>query len=292
MIIKKYIPKKIHIETVVGCNARCIMCPNYGDNVHILKMSMELFKKIINDIIVIDPQPSIKLSLNGEPLLDEEIVEKIKYIKKIKNIRISMNTNASLLNNINSTAIILSGIDRINFHISGFSSEIYNNVMSGLNFNSTMKNVLNFIDQAKNLRSDIVIATKFVVLKENIKELKVAENYWLSKGVLFRPDILDGRLGSARQYDELDISGNINRENLICPLIFDQMFIRYNGDVVSCWSDWYSERKFGNCNFLSVLDVYNSNQFNELRRLHINKNKKASTLCSKCSWVDKEKYDI
>jgi hypothetical protein len=45
------------------------------------KMDEGLFRKIVHDAILIEPLPSIKLSLNGEPLLDERIVAKIMYIK-------------------------------------------------------------------------------------------------------------------------------------------------------------------------------------------------------------------
>lgn len=290
--MKIVVPKKIHIETVIGCNARCAMCPNSTDDLVIKTMNEELFKKIVQEIALIEPSPSIKLSLNGEPLLDEQIVKRIKYIKNLKNIRVSMNTNAALLNKRKSDEILQSGLDRINFHISGFSRKTYDDVMIGLDYELTMRNVLHFIDRAKNSNSQIVIAVKYVVLDGNRHELEDAKKFWLSKGVLFRPDVLDDRLGASINYNKLRADYDVIMENTICPLIFEQMFIRHNGDVVSCWSDWYGERIFGNCDSSSILNIFNSSLFDELRAEHINNNKYSDNICSKCHWVDKEKYEI
>ena len=122
--LKKYYPKKIHIETIFGCNARCIMCPNnVKKQITIKKMDRKLFEKIIKDTLRINTIKSIKLSLNGEPLLDENIFSKIRFIKSLKDIRITFNTNASLLTPGISNKIIDLGLDRINFHVSGFSEK-------------------------------------------------------------------------------------------------------------------------------------------------------------------------
>jgi radical SAM protein with 4Fe4S-binding SPASM domain len=203
-----------------------------------------------------------------------------------------MNTNAALLDKKKTDEILQSGLDRINFHISGFSRKTYEDIMIGLDYKSVMKNVLDFIDVSKKSNSRIVVAVKYVVLEENRHELEDAKIFWESKGVLFRPDVLDDRLGALLNYNKIRPGYDKMMENTVCPLIFEQMFIRHNGDVVSCWSDWYDKRIFGNCNYSSISNIFNSSRLNELRIEHINNNKYCDNICSKCHWIDKEKYEI
>ena len=284
----KYLPKKIHIETVLGCNSRCIMCPNSEEKtVPIKKMKGSLFEKIIKDIISVTSITSIKLSVNGETLLDDKIVEKILFIKKRKKIRITFNTNAFLLNERLSRRLIKSGLDRINFHISGFSPKIYQKVMAGLSRKKVFGNILDFQKIAKENNSKIVMAIKYVIIKENAIELQKAKKFWEHKGFLFRPDILDSRIGSLKKYNRLQLKRS-KKTLSACPLIYEHFFIRYNGDIVTCWSDWYSRRIMGNMKKEKILDIFNNRKFNQLRRELLRGRKLSKSICADCSWEDKD----
>jgi len=264
------------------------MCPNSLEKkILIKKMDSKLFKKVIRDALGIDTINSIKLSLNGEPLLDEDIVSKIRFIKSLKNIRVTFNTNASLLTPEISSRIIDSGLDRINFHVSGFSKKVYERVMSGLSFETTLTNIMNFNKIAKSKNSKIVIAIKFVVLKDNIGDMKKAENFCTKHGFIFRPDILDNRLGLV-DTTQIKVQKEVKEVRSPCPLIFDHIFVKYNGNIVSCWSDWYGKRVFGDCGKQNLFDIYNSKKFNNLRAEHLFDRKKSESICSICNWEDKD----
>ena len=285
--MKKQLPKKIHIETVLGCNSRCIMCPNAQEKtVPINIMDETLFKRIVDQIIDLSSIKSIKLSLNGETLLDKKLVDRIKYIKSKKNIRVTFNTNASLLNRSLSKKIIESGLDRINFHVSGFGRENYNKIMAGLDFEKVKSNILTFQELVKSENRKIITAIKFVILKENRSVLPQAKKYWQSRGFLFRPDSLDNRLDSLKAYNDLNFEQS-NHDMSACPLIFDHLFIRYNGDVVSCWSDWYGKRIFGNLMKQSIEEIYNTNKFKKLRKEHTKNKLTSNSICANCTWKDK-----
>lgn len=284
----KYLPKKIHIETVLGCNSRCIMCPNSEEkSVPIKKMEGSLFETIIKDVISAPSIKSIKLSVNGETLLDNKIVEKILFIKKRRKIRITFNTNAFLLNKKLSRQLIKSGLDRINFHVSGFSPKVYQKVMAGLLRKKVFANILDFQKIAKENNSKIVMAIKYVVIKENAAELQIAKKFWESKGFLFRPDILDSRIDSLKRYGQLHLKRS-QKTLSSCPLIYEHFFIRYNGDVVSCWSDWYSRRVMGNMKKEKILDIFNNKKFNQLRRDLLRGRRLSKSICANCSWEDKD----
>ncbi len=287
--MNKHFFKKIHIETILGCNSKCIFCPNNYDpfSSKVRKMSGVLFKKIVDEITKIPQVRSVKLSLNGEPLLDKNIASKIQYIKNKKNLRISINTNAYLLDEKISKKIINSGLDKINFHVSGFTSS-HEEVMIGLSFKKVIDNILKFQKMAHESGSDIKMAIKYVCVRKNQSDLKKAQMFWTQKGFLFRPDILDNRINSLKDYRDLKVIGGKKKKYPLCPLIFEHIFIRYNGDVVSCWSDWYSKRVFGNCEKRSLLEIFNCRQFEKLRAEHLIDRQKSLSICHDCSWEDKD----
>ncbi len=281
-------PKKIHIETVLGCNSRCIMCPNSDQKeLKTYFMGDEIFKKVIDEALNWEGLKSVKLSLNGEPLLDKKIVERIKYIKNKKNIRTTFNTNGFLLNEELSRNIIDVGLDRINIHISGFGNDNYKKVMRGLDFEHVKNNVLKFKELKDKTNSPIVIAVKYVVLNENILTLEQARKYWESQGFLFRPDVLNNRAGTLKKFSELKLTRSSKKTFIPCSLIFDHIFVRYDGSVVSCWNDWNSARIFGNIQNNKLIDIYNNDNFNKLRDEHMFKQYNLDKICEKCDWEDK-----
>ena len=113
-------PKYFEIETIRGCNARCRMCTiaEWDDKNSI--MSDELFSKISEEM-----KPHAKwiqtvcLSRNGEPLLDKKLPEKIRKLKNCGINYVTFSTNASLLDEKTSIALIESGLDDIRFSIDG-----------------------------------------------------------------------------------------------------------------------------------------------------------------------------
>jgi len=89
---------KICIQTQTECNYDCPFCPNKKiDRPHGV-MSLELYKKIIDELSSIDYNGVIYPYIQ-EPLLDKRIVELCRYASnKCPKARIIMESNGSLLN--------------------------------------------------------------------------------------------------------------------------------------------------------------------------------------------------
>ncbi len=88
-IIKYQIQKKstpfptvFQIQLINQCNGSCIMCPNIYIKGKTEFMADSLFEKIISEILKKSKSPTIILELQNEPLLDNELFRKIKYINK------------------------------------------------------------------------------------------------------------------------------------------------------------------------------------------------------------------
>lgn len=90
----------IEIETVNRCNNDCAFCPVnvHSDKREKMKMSKELFQKIINDLKEINYKGIISLYSNNEPLLDNRICKFVKYVSEnLPEARQELYTNGLLL---------------------------------------------------------------------------------------------------------------------------------------------------------------------------------------------------
>ncbi len=106
----------INIETITACNLRCSYCPNSiydrGLMINKLMMKAELFYKIIDELAELGWAGLLAPHSYGEPLLDDRIIEFIRYAKtKIHNLQIDLFTNGELLTVSLYQELIRAGVD-------------------------------------------------------------------------------------------------------------------------------------------------------------------------------------
>lgn len=94
------IPSHIEIETLNRCNSTCEFCPvNRNDDPReMIRMSDELFHKIINDLGEIGYSGTLNLFSNNEPFLDKRIPEFAEYARsKLPDAFIQIISNGTAL---------------------------------------------------------------------------------------------------------------------------------------------------------------------------------------------------
>ncbi len=120
----------VDIRPITSCNLNCIYCSvdsgpsskNQIDFVVECEYLIEEFKKII-DFKNCDLE--VHLGTQGEPLLYAEIVELVKGISSFEKVKtISMDTNATLLNEELVDQLAEAGLTRINISLNAMSNEI------------------------------------------------------------------------------------------------------------------------------------------------------------------------
>lgn len=276
----------VSIETTLSCNAKCVMCYHSKKNM-IGTMSMKLFKKIINDCVRNNIK-TISLSVYGEPLLDKYLFERIMYLRKY-NLNYSFFTNGSLLNKKNARRFFeLGGLKKINFSVSGYSSEIYETVMKGLIRDTVYKNILNFLKLKKEYgRDDLIAGISFVKTKHNKKEKAQFLKYWKKqKGLnhLITADLWD-RIG---EYDATKV-GKLGKLHIKkkwlppCSELWGDIYVYFDGRVGPCCSDGDLRRIIiGDLNKQTIDEIYKAEKLNFLRKLHLNNQRNRHPVCFKC----------
>ena len=126
------------------------MCPRDEMTRKMQNMTMDTFKKIVagckNKRL-----KKINMFWFGESFCNKNIIEYLTYIRKeLPNVKLYISTNAGLMNEEHSKAIIDNELlDVINFDIDGIKKETYENIRLRVNFDTVMKNTLFFLDYKK-----------------------------------------------------------------------------------------------------------------------------------------------
>src|SRR3972149_1506699 len=107
------LPIRLWIEPTPFCNLKCPMCPQSDDRItDVTKgktyMDLELYKKIIDEAA--DHVYDINLAHRGESTFHKSLPEMIRYAAD-KGIKTRLHTNATILNENMSRALLDSGLD-------------------------------------------------------------------------------------------------------------------------------------------------------------------------------------
>ena len=160
-----YIPSHVQIETVNRfCDARCPMCTikfvpdfkkdtkdkfsNDGMARPAEIMSFETFKIIASKF-----KPYLErirfLSLHGcgEPLLDKNLSEKIKYAKSIGFKEVGFTSNCNALTEKTTKRLLEAGLNCIIPSIDGLTKEVHETIRPRTNYEQIVKNLRYFIEQ-------------------------------------------------------------------------------------------------------------------------------------------------
>jgi len=281
--VRKF-PLDILLETVAGCNAKCVFCPNGNGSSKIPpgRMDWELFRKIIDESTAHSIR-RISPYLMNEPLLDRDIGKKIKYIAESRGLDsflIKINTNASLLDEEMAQSLIESGLDRIHFSCHGISRESYEESMQGLSLEKTLANIDRFLDlRNKNGSKRPKVAVTMLKTKLIEQELPRIKTYWEARGVSVHIRPLENRANP--EIGGKGLAPEAWRKFSWCKRLFAQANILTNGDMVLCCVDYGYTTVLGNVSETSIAAVWNSEKAKDIRRRFLSGNTEG-LLCHAC----------
>ena len=162
-------PKVVFIEVTNRCNLLCQTCPRtYFDREPLKSLSLNEFIKIA------DQFPNMQRALLhgiGEPLLNRELPEIIKYLKG-RNVEVIINSNGTLLSPQWQEKLIESGLDQYRCSIDGAKDETYARIR-GADLLPKLKRGLGGLVKTKE-RLDThtpIVSIWCVATRENLQEL-------------------------------------------------------------------------------------------------------------------------
>jgi len=275
------IPPVLQLEPANICNINCICCSAPQTSRKKGHMPLNLFQKIIDEASDIGVR-KIKLFLHGEPFLHPRLIEMVRYIKSRRNLGISIATNGFLLDKEKSKLLLRSGLgyeDEVVFSILGYSKEVHERVMSGINHEDVLTNIFDFLKLRKQYGSNVNILVTFKRMPENKHEEKQFVKYWRKKVDKVWTSTISK---SFREYKNNEI--DTPQRNNTCTGLWKEMVVFWNGDVTICTSDIDGNYIVGNLKERSIKEIWDGKQLSSVRNLHRKKQFQKIPLCSKCDF--------
>lgn len=280
-------PQIIQVQTQYGCNARCVFCPmGREQNQLIGRMDDATFEKILdeaiaNNVKVFSPY------LQNDPLVDRKIHERIALIREKRGRKpfpkTKIITNGGLLTEERAYNLVKAGLEYIIFSVHGIDKTIYDNIMQGPKFDTTIRNIERLVEIKKELGAkNPHIEVWAVRTKEVEAQLEDVKKFWKERNIKFKARQLDNRANpDIVSTTELAPEDAQWRYADYCTIPFWRAWILWNGDVVLCCVDWERTTVFGNIHEQSLKEIWNGAAYKHYRE-RMKKRDLAGTLCEFC----------
>lgn len=149
------------------CNLRCKFCKRWENPKREEQLTFEEEKRIINELA---EARVVHLSLSGgEPFLRKDIFDFISFAKE-KRLKVSINTNATLIDQEMAKRIVKSGLDMLYLSLDGAEEATHNLIRNSPNaFKKVMDGIENLRQSRVNSKPKILINT--TLSDHNVGEL-------------------------------------------------------------------------------------------------------------------------
>lgn len=271
---------EIQIETTSFCNAKCSFCPNSSLIRKKNFMSDEIFNKIIERIKKekINVERFI-LHLNGEPFTDKKLFKRIETLhNNFPNSKIRFTTNFALADKTTRERLLASPIDEITISLNSIDAEEYTQIMGGVVFENTIRNIDDFFEEKEKNNRNIVINISIVSRPDNTHMVELFKEKYRNKA-----NIRVIKLGQwVNKEKTMNCNDKNNIEKKVCSILYKTIAILSNGDYALCCFDAEGIIK-KNIMTSPILQTYFSGVYKKIR-IHHKRKGKINKECKNCSF--------
>ena len=293
-VIPLAVPYIINVDPTDKCNFQCKFCPTGNRDLmsqtpgrDFGAMDFELYKKIIDDIAEFEhPIKVLRLYKDGEPLLNKNFANMVKYAKDKKCAeRVDTTTNASALTPEKSLQIIEAGLDRINISIYGVNTEQYKDFSSNkIDFEKLVSNVKFFYENKKQCEMLVKINGDLISKDDAQKFLDafgdITDRIYIESVMSCWPEF-EFREG-VETNNEVGIYKQDIKEVSACPYIFYSFSINSDGTASTCFLDWSRDLIIGDAKTQKVKDIWRGDAMKKHQIMMLNGGRKDHPICRNC----------
>ena len=276
-ILEEY-PPNIQIEPTSMCNLRCIMCYQSDKSFSSKSagfmgyMKLDLFKKIVDEIE--GKIEGVTFASRGEPTLHKQLDEFLKYCEG-KFLGLKLNTNATLLDEKKINLLLSSDLQTLVLSIDEKNKENYEKIRVNAKFEKIMQN----LELLKNIREKKYKNSK---IKIRISGVKINTDQSVDEMNQFYKEFADEIALVDYSPWESAYDNEVNNIQAECSELYRRIFVWQDGKVNPCDYDYKSTLSKWNANKHSIKMIWNSDYYNEIRRLHKLKERKKIEPCKRC----------
>ena len=300
----KSAPVSMHIEPTTACNLRCTTCGRtYSSDLNLGTMALDVFKEILNQFPFLlgshQVQTGLLMTGLGEPFLNKNLVEMIRYAKSIGHPYVHTITNGTLLNESTRQGIVESGLDHISVSMDGATKETFESIRVGASFEKVVSSVKDLARRREN-HDRPFIDLNITIQDQNRNELQRVADLALEMGVdrvsarVLNAEFARGEAALTRGIADKELELAIryakgkrlqfryaddDSDPCVYPWIWP--YVTWDGYVTPCcYKSDPREFNFGNVLESPFEDIWNCETYCEFRRALVGEN--PPEICRQC----------
>lgn len=289
-------PANLAIEPTSVCNLACPECPS-GNGTLLRRrgnISWQLFEKSIKELK--RWLFTTTLYFQGEPLLNPQLYNMLKHLKKEKIYSI-ISTNAQFLSPVNCEKLVQSGLNRVIVSLDGIDQDSYAQYRVGGSYHKAVEGIQNLVKEKKRRHSKYpLIILQFLVFKhnqhqlDNVKTLgarlgvdkisiKTAQIYDLKRNTALIPSIPKYSRYTKTIEGKYQLKGKLKNR---CWRSWQNPVITVDGELLPCCFDKDADFSYGNVKENSIDAVWNGTTSQQFKATVL-KNRKLHKICRNCT---------
>ena len=252
-------PDIVQIESTNLCNAKCVFCPR--DEMHRRQgvMDFELYRKVVDECAALGIT-HVREHNYGEPFLDKQLVEKVRYAKS-KGIReVGMISNGSLISEDIARGMIDAGLDAINISVDAAGKEVFESTRVHLDYDTVINNIRTLV-RLRNAsgKTHPKLILSFVRQNNSADEQAfIAE--WSKVADKIHITDLHNWAGTLNEKTDVQFP---------CYRLWMTFTVLWDGRVSMCCADFDGRHIFGDLRTQTIAEVWNSPLYRAARREHL-----------------------
>jgi len=272
--------KKLNFDICTFCNHKCTFCSNSDERTIKNQVTLNQYVQVMDNVMKYLDIKEIGLSAKGEVLINKDLSKIIKTTKDLYDIPyIYISTNGAKATKKELVSLLESGLDSTKFSINATNREDYLKIHLSDDFDKVIENLKILIELKKTsfvnhkIFISCVTDTNRDTLKKEFKNLLGKDKY------RYINDIFVYKITYTSKFDTIKSDKMIISK---CKIPFDEIYINSDCTLGLCCKDYFDEIDFGSLLEKDFLTLYNSDNYEQIRQMHITNKFPDNHLCKNC----------
>lgn len=252
-------PDIVQIESTNLCNAKCVFCPR--DEMHRRQgvMDFDLYRKVVDECAALGIT-HVREHNYGEPFLDKQLVEKVRYAKAKGIKEVGMISNGSLITEDVARGMVEAGLDAINISVDAAGKEVFESTRIHLQYDEVINNIRTLVrirNAAGKTHPKLILS---FVRQNNSADEQAFIAEWSKVADKIHITDLHNWAGTLNAKSDVQFP---------CYRLWLTFTVLWDGRVSMCCADFDGRHIFGDLRTQSIADVWNSPLYRAARREHL-----------------------
>jgi radical SAM protein with 4Fe4S-binding SPASM domain len=270
------LPDIVQIESTNLCNAKCVFCPR--DEMHRRQgvMEFDLFRKVVDECAALGIT-HVRVHNYGEPFLDKQLVEKVRYAKSKGIAEVGMISNGSLITEEIARGMVEAGLDAINISVDAAGKDVFERTRLNLDYDTVIGNVRNLV----RIRGELGRQRPRLILSFVRQDNSADEQAFIQEWSKVADKI--------HITDLHNWAGTLNGQSDVrypCYRLWQTFTVLWDGRVSLCCADFDGRNVLGDLRTSTIEQVWNSKPYRAVRRQHLESG--GPEICRSCDLPKKD----